>query len=194
MKSLGRTDCYIVLPCSLLMLYRLNLGFPMTPYYHLFLHPMGRLHLHPGLRRPPNFHSGHTTPSSSSAPRVKTNAFAPMLCFSPRISYFFTSSIHSFTSTLYPSPTTAAIYYSDRRPDLYLLPLLLISWILPLRVYWLVLRLRHHVKLYSTLTAYPLVHRLAMSALSHTDNLSFYGFIGWFALRPGQLRHFVPTR
>ena len=57
-KLLGRTDCYIVLPCSLLMLYRPNLGFLMTQYYHTFLHPMVRPHLHPGLCRPPKSYLG----------------------------------------------------------------------------------------------------------------------------------------
>ena len=54
----------------------------------------------------------------------------------------------------------------------------LTTWILPLRVFWLALRLHHHVKQSSTPIAYPSVHHLAIFVRSHTDNLNSYGFIG----------------
>ena len=46
----------------------------------------------------------------------------------------------------------------------------------------------------SILTAYQSVRLLAISALSHIDNLNSYGSIGWFALRRGQLKPYALTQ
>ena len=74
---------YIVLPCTHLMLYRLNLGSPMMPYYHLYLIHMVRLHPHPGLRHFTNSDSGHKLPSSFDASRSKRVLFLTISEFQP---------------------------------------------------------------------------------------------------------------
>ena len=175
------------------MLYRPNLGFLMTQYYHTFLHPMVRPHLHPGLRRPPKSYLGPYAALFLAHTRRQKKRVYPFAVlfdiFSFLSSFQFFESANHLGSSLFSHYRGHLLFGSPpwfepppAPPDLMDPPptgLLAGSTAPPPR------------------EAVFNPYRLPVSPPPgniHPQPQRQPGFTGWFALRPGPLRHFAPTR
>ena len=196
MKLRRQTDCYIVLPCSHLMPYRPSLGFLMMQYYHISLHPMVRPRLHPGLRRPPEPYLGPYAALFLVHPDIETkSAFAPLLYFSSYFLIFILFNCHFFDSA---NHLGSSLFSHYRSHVLFGSP----PWSLPPPAPPDLMD-PPPTGLLAGSTAPPPreavfnPYRLPVSPPPgniHPQPQRQPGFTGWFALRPGPLRHFAPTR
>ena len=172
------------------MLYRPNLGFLMTQYYHTFLHPMVRPHLHPGLRRPPKSYLGPYAALFLAHTRRQETRL-PLCCAFRHVflPFQFFESANHLGSSLFSHYRSHLLFGSPPWFDLPPAPPDLMN--------------PPPTGLLAGSTAPPPreavfnPYRLPVSPPPgniHPQPQRQPGFTGWFALRPGPLRHFAPTR